>query len=497
METKLRYIRYSRKSSEAKEKQALSITEQNQECEKYANRESLNIALRLEESKTAFKPHKRIEFDRMIALIETSQADAILTWHLNRLCRNPEEGGKILQLLQDGVIKEIRTTSGDIYTPDSDHLVLQIHFGMSNQYSRNISKDVKRALGHKAERGEYPRPAPIGFESFGERGSKNLMPHSFEAPLLREAFNLVAKGIYSLGYLEKEFYNKGLRTKRGKKISKAHWYYILNNPVYYGYFYHNKEFYKGTYEPIVSQALFEAVQKALQDRSKPKSRVWDSIYNGLIKCPSCGCSITTTVKVKNYRRTERTATYTYLHCTHRKGNCKQAPIPLDEFEEQLLKSVSKINLDEEVWSLGIKLLKAKHKQEVNQNENQRTHLQIKYNAFQDRLNRLIEMRADNEITKEEFMIQKETLLKEQSKIKSLLGAEEQNIHGWLELAEDFLNTAFYAREIIKNGEPEQKRNLIMAVGENLFLRDRKLEFSFKKPYDVLLKPELRSNGLRD
>jgi len=151
---KLRYIRYSRKSSEAKEKQALSISDQNLECEEYALKEGLNIAVKFGESKTAYKPHKREMFDKMLLLIEFGQADAILTWHPNRLCRNPEEGGKILQLLQDNVIKEIRTTSGDKYTPESDQLILQIHFGMANQYSRDISRNVKRALKHKAEREE-------------------------------------------------------------------------------------------------------------------------------------------------------------------------------------------------------------------------------------------------------------------------------------------------------------------------------------------------------
>lgn len=40
---------------------------------------------------------------------------------------------------------------------------------------------------------------------------------------------------------------------------------------------------------------------------------------------------------------------------------------------------------------------------------------------------------------------------------------------------------------------EAKRALVQSVGYNLFLRDKKLEFSFKKPFDVLLKPEMRDN----
>ena len=491
----IRYIRYSRKSSEAKERQALSIPEQNEECENYAMREGLNITYRLEESRSAFKPHNRLDFDKLIALIESKQADAILTWHLNRIARNPEEGGKILQLLQDSVIKEVRTASGEIYTPESDHLVLQIHFGMANQYSRNISKDVKRSLAHKAERGEYPRSAPLGFEGYGERGKKNIRPSNVEALIMREVFELVATGRYSLGYLENTMYEKGVKTKNGKKVSKSHWHAILTNPVYYGYFYHHGELYKGSFEPIVSKSLFNTVQNALQNRSKPKTTSWISNWNGIAKCGYCGCAITTTHKTKHYKRTDRIVGYAYVHCTHRRDNCGQTPITEAEFEQELLKYVEKIRVDEEVWSLGIKLLKQKHQHQTDQTTNQRKHFEKKYDILQQKLNRLITMRADNELTKEEFLIQKEQLLKEQAHIESLLTDAKSSEHGWLELTEQFLTTAFHAREIMKGGSPEEKRTLIMAVGENLLLKDKKLEFSFKKPYDILLLPEYRTDML--
>lgn len=491
----LRYIQYSRKSSEAKEKQALSIPEQNIECEKYSKEHNLQIVEKIEESKTAFKPHKRLGFDRMMALLESGQADGILEWHLNRLARNPEEGGKILQLLQDGIIKEIRTASGEIYTPDSDHFILQIHFGMANQYSRNISRDVKRSLVHKAERGEYPRRAILGYETIGERGSKNLKPHPTEAQLIRKASEMAATKNYSLNYICNFLHKNGLRTKNGKRIGKSHLYSILTNIVYTGHFFYQGELYKGTYQPIVSKPLFDRVQKALKDRSKAKINTWDKLYNGLLRCSHCGCAITTSHKTKHYKKTNRDATYVYLHCTKRRGNCDEEPITLESFEEQLKDIVLSISLDKEVWSLGVELLKEKHKHETEANINNLGHLQELYKGFQEKLNRLVDMRASEELTREEFIYQKETLLKEQAGVKSLLDDNEQTSHNWLELAEDFLNTAFYARDIIQDGDYTEKRNLIMAVGENLFLDNKKLDFSFKKPYDILLKPEYRSNGL--
>ena len=491
----LRYVRYSRKSSEAKEKQALSITDQNLEADKVEVRDSLNVTHKLEESHSAFKPNNRPEFDKMIALIESRQVDAILTWKPDRLCRNPREGGHLLQLLQDGILKEIRCVTGEIFTPESDHLILQIHFGMANQYSRNLSQNVRRGLNHKCERGEYPRPAPIGYRSKGERGQKNIIPHTFEATILKEIFELMATGNYSLSYLAEYAAKKGLKTRRGKKLSKSHIHIILKCPTYYGYFYQNRELYKGNYDPIVSKPLWDMAQKALRNRSKPKVTVWRSDWNGLAYCGVCGCSVTVTNKVKFFKRTDRQVTYSYAHCTHRRGNCSQPPIPIPDLEKMMVDAASAITLDEDEWSLGIKLLKEKHKEEAGFGLNQLKHFERENHTQQEKLNKLVEMRADEELTREEFMSQKAMILKDIADIESRISDTKQSSRSWLELTEQYLNNAFHARDIMLDGSPEEKRMLILSIGENLILEDKKLKFSFKQPYDILLLPEYRQSVL--
>lgn len=109
--------------------------------------------------------------------------------------------------------------------------------------------------------------------------------------------------------------------------------------------------------------------------------------------------------------------------------------------------------------------------------------------------RFIDTRANEKLTKEEFMKQKELFLKEQARTESFLNDNKSSAHSWLELAENFLNTVFYARDAIKNGSPEEKRSLIISVGENLLLEAVNLKFSFKKPYNILLLPEYRTNVL--
>jgi site-specific DNA recombinase len=495
--SELIYIEYDRKSSESKEKQALSLRQQRDECKKVEHEHELNVKYRFSESKSAFKPHNRDNFDISLGLIRQEKANAFLTWKPDRLCRNPEEGGILLQMLQDKVLKEIRTATGDIYTPDSDHLILQIHFGMANQYSRNLSQNVKRGLNSKCERGEYPRPACIGYEGYGERGQRLMRPHPFEAPLILKTCELAATGGYSLSKLSDKMYELGLRTKKGKKVSKSHIYNILICPTYYGYFYQNGELFEGNYEPIITKVLYDRVQEVLQNHSKPKVKVWERTYNGLMTCGDCGCQITTIVKVKFYKRTNRTVVYTYHQCTHRRGHCKQEAITGKRLEELLTISLKRITIDEEAWKLGIDLFKAKHEEEMSMLSKRARYLQNQYNAKRDALKAIVRMRADNELTKEEFLEQKEEILKDKSDIKGKLEENDTSVDTWLELCTKFLNNAFSAQETMLKGTLQEKRDLILDVGQNLILKDGELQFSFKQPYDVLLKPEYRTNVLRD
>lgn len=61
------------------------------------------------------------------------------------------------------------------------------------------------------------------------------------------------------------------------------------------------------------------------------------------------------------------------------------------------------------------------------------------------------------------------------------------------------NTATNMEQLAKiakeKGTRDEKRDLILELGQNLILKDKKLEFKFKQPYDVLLLPEYRTDML--
>ncbi len=314
---------------------------------------------------------------------------------------------------------------------------------------------------------------------------------------IEKAFKLAATGTYSLGNIANILHDEGFSTKKEKEVSKSHLQVILKRPTYYGYFLHNCELFEGNYEPIISKTLFDIVQDKLEDRSKPKKVEWVREFVRLIRCGNCGCAVTTTLKRKYIKKTKEWKIFIYHHCAHRKGNCEEKPLTHKELKAILFSQVERILLDKETWQLGLEIVRQKYAKEIQNNKNQHFFYSLEQQRIRDKLQRIIDMRTNGELTKEEFIDQKDKILVQLSKFENKTIDVNQSLKTWLELMEDFLNTAFQIQEILEHGKPEQKQKVLAKIGENFILKDEKLTFSFKKPHDVLLQPEMRQEVLLD
>lgn len=191
----MRYIRYARKSEADDGRQEKSIEQQREIMQEDARSAGLLIVKEIEEAVSAKLPGKRLGYQEMVRWLKAGRADAILVYHVNRLARNPLESGELQQLLQDGVIREIRTHES-IYRPEDNALLFSVISSMANQYSRDLSTHVKRGLEAKRAAGWCPRRAPDGYLN-------NLSEHTIEKdeerfPLLRQAWELILTGSYSI-----------------------------------------------------------------------------------------------------------------------------------------------------------------------------------------------------------------------------------------------------------------------------------------------------------
>src|SRR3990167_4581242 len=127
----MRYFLYARKSTDVEDKQVLSIEAQLAELRSLAKHEGLEIAEEFVEKRSAKMPG-RLVFNEMLKRIHKGETQGIVCWKLDRLSRNPVDGGQISWLLQENIIQHIRTHDRNHY-PTDNVLMMSVEFGIAQQ----------------------------------------------------------------------------------------------------------------------------------------------------------------------------------------------------------------------------------------------------------------------------------------------------------------------------------------------------------------------------
>ena len=190
-QTKIKYFLYARKSSESEDRQVQSIDDQTNRLKKLAQDLNLNIKKIYIEAKSAKKPNNRPIFDEMIQRIENGEANGILCWQINRLSRNPIDSGKTSWLLQQGILKSIQTIDRQ-YLPEDNVLLFSIESGVANQFILDLSKNTKRGMVSKLEKGWQTGVAPLGY--LNDKENKIIIKDPERFNLIRKMWDLMLTG---------------------------------------------------------------------------------------------------------------------------------------------------------------------------------------------------------------------------------------------------------------------------------------------------------------
>ena len=189
----MKFFLYCRKSSEDANRQVQSIDDQKKVMLEIALMKNLEVVKIFEESQSAKAPG-RPEFSKMLEEIRKGKAQGILAWKLDRIARNPIDGGSIIWMLQTGILQQIVTNDRD-YFPNDNVLMMSVEFGMANQFILDLSKNVKRGMNAKYDKGIRPTLAPIGYRN--NTVEKTVEADSERFPLVRKMWDMMLMGTYS------------------------------------------------------------------------------------------------------------------------------------------------------------------------------------------------------------------------------------------------------------------------------------------------------------
>lgn len=519
---KIKYFLYARKSSEAEDRQVASIESQINELQKLAKEQSLVVSKIFRESKSAKAPGRLI-FGEMISEINRGKARGIICWKLDRLARNPVDGGTISWMIQQGTVQHIQTY-GKSYYPNDNVLPMQVELGMANQFVRELSVNVKRGLKTKVDSGWFPSVAPAGYLNTPDldKGFKIIEKDPLRFPIVRKIWDLMLTGnstppqILKQANKEWGYRSPKRRSGGGKPLSRSGIYRILTNPFYYGWFEYpsgSGKWYKGKHKPMISKDEFDRAQILLGRKGKPSPHTRTFAYTGLIFCADCKCQITAEEKNQmicseckfkfgyenkfacpkcqtpiDKMKNPKILNYVYYHGTGRKDpnckNCRQY-IKVEDLEDQIDGYLASVQIKQEYLDWAIKHLEKAHELESTKRDATYLAQERNYHNACKRLDRLLQLRMDEEITEIEYAEEKPKTVKDKEHWWELMQDSKQRQDNWLELSEKTFNFACYARYWFTKGDLQSKREILSTLGSNLTLKDKKLCISAPEPFEIL------------
>jgi len=519
--SKLKPVNYNRKSSEAEDRQMLSIESQIDEANRTRDFYKLPAFVAVfKESKSAKKEYERPEFTRMIQMILKGKVDTIVCWKPDRLARNMTEGGQIIDLLSSGIIKAI-ITHDKVYYPWDNVIVLAVEFSQGKQFVKDLSINVKRGQTKKASIGIPHGVAALGFlnDKTEEKGNRKWYVDQERFPKIQILFKMFLTGTWSAGklyrYAVEELKLTTVKHKKigGSLIQRSRIYTILTDPIYAGFFFYGGNRYELSPDlpRIITEEEHNKIKILLSKRNIPKTQKHECVFAGFIsspegeyigpdykyqlicdcnkkfafrgkdKCPFCGSLID---EIQN----PKYLNYTYYYnISKKKRHEKYKSISEKKVLEFLITEV----IDKTAFSAELAQWSKKHVKEMRDEE-------INYNLFRENIaksetetfiakkKRRRELLADGLITEEEY---KSDIAELEAYYKS---KERPADFDWTERANEIIDTVQEFIEIMKTkANIQHKRAVLARLGSNLIWDEKKLSIYYSKPIQMFF------NGLEE
>jgi site-specific DNA recombinase len=322
----LKYCLYARKSSEQDERQAMSIDSQLNEMTALALREGLQIVDVKTESHSAKQSSQRPVFNQVVEDIRNQKYNALLTWDSSRASRNAGDLGSLVDLMDAGLLKEIRTFGQSFGNNPNEKFLLMILCSQAKLENDNRGVNVKRGIRAKCETGWRPCMPPLGYYTRGATGgTRDVIVDEERAPYIIKMFEMSANG-KSGRHIRQWLVDNNVRTRGDKQIPLSAVYRILKNTFYYGDFEYpvgSGNWYRGKHTPLITKELFDKVQAQLIVPQKTKWGSKEFPFKQFMTCYSCGSSLVGEEKIKKLKSGEMHR-IVYYHCSRQVDfNCKE------------------------------------------------------------------------------------------------------------------------------------------------------------------------------
>ena len=488
---------YVRVSTEEQGDKNLSIPFQLATCNSYAADKGWTVVGEYVDVASG-KSDKRENFQHLIADGRSKLFDAVIVYKYSRFARNDTDSVLYERELNKKSITLVSATEPIDSTTSSGWLnkrILQTFAEFENKQRSELSKAGMR---EKMLRGEWPWRAPLGYRNRQEHidakhTKKWIEPDPNTAPMIAKIFNEAATGQCSLLELCDLAEEMELCTSYGGSFTPEKMLRLLRNPFYKGILVGIRFDMEvaGVHEPLIDEELWDRVQVQLTVRGKAlfHTQRHKHILRGMVKC-ACGLAMTA-----EFHNNGRNA---YLRCVSSANRCYEGcgrmgprlDSIISQIEGEILPAISISDDDVDIIREQLREILRKDYHTI---EAEIHILRNKLTNIEKRLQALLNIRLDGEITKDEFHEKRSELNLEKAKLTqhldqnvAVLSRGEEELERALSLANNLVTLWAAADE-------EGKREIIEAIFVRFTVDNKRIvDVEVRQPYSWLMrsKPDL-------
>lgn len=511
----LKYALYVRKSSEDSNSQARSIGDQEKECRKLAEQYGLNIVDTFKDETSARIPNNRAAFDDLLTKIKTGKYDGIIAWHPDRLSRNMLESGKIIDMLDDFTIKDLRFVTHRFVNDANGKMMLGMMFVFSKNYTDGMSENILRGIDGNLDDGKSGGQYKWGYSRNDIRGFYE--PDQFFS-IIRDSWIMRADGAtYDeiTDYWLAHNVHRKTRINRRNKVSRrinpdrnavAR---VMRDTFYFG------ELTQGdrsvdllaayNFQPMIDEEIYNKVQSLAFTRKRDTSGKKRFIFKPLADLVLCGvCNGPKPMKADRTLRGSKGDAHV-LSYTCKNKDCKRTvkSVRAHYIFDALYETLSNFELTDNTYDRYSQRLDLYTDKKIASIRGEILSISgaIKYKTGE--INRLSSGLANISPESPAFEINSGTIaelddqIKDLTKKRNLLNDKIANPTKIRMTKDEMLNLLKKASDKMRAGNEVEKNQLVRILMLNLVVDDKRaVSYIWKSPFDELVKTLEISPGAR-
>jgi site-specific DNA recombinase len=264
----------------------------------------------------------------LLADIAMGEVNCIVVYKVDRLTRSLLDFSRIMDVLDRHGATFVAVTQQFNTTSSLGRLTLNILLSFAQFEREMISERTRDKISAARKKGKWMGGRLVlGYDI--APGGAALVVNPQEAVQVSEIYRmylelgspiLILEELKRRGWRLKAFTTKTGRSAGNGRFNKGTLHSLLTNPIYTGVVRHHGEIYPGEHERIVSDLIWNQVQKRLtRDDRRGKHHIADpcgALLKGIAHCASCDVAMTHT-----YAQKKGKPLYRYYVCgkAHRQG----------------------------------------------------------------------------------------------------------------------------------------------------------------------------------